>query len=111
MRKFLILFLAALGVFAALPAFAAQDDDRTVRFVQPRHLQTILGSTTFEAEVNLPKGVKVRQLLFAVDGVAVAALESPPWKTEWDAGDSGNGYRLEVIARLSDGSEISQVIA
>lgn len=110
MRKFSTLFLAALGVFYALPVVHAEDD-RSVRFVQPRHLQTILGPTTFEAEVNLPKGLKVRQLLFAVDGVAVAALESPPWKTEWDAGDSGSGYRLEVIARLSDGTEISQVIA
>jgi len=55
--------------------------------------------------------VTVRQLLFTVDGVAVVALDSPPWKTEWDAGDSGTGYRLEVIARLSDGTEISQVIA
>jgi VWFA-related protein len=110
-RKFSTVFLAALGVLAALPAIAAQDEGRSVRFLQPRHLQTILGSTTFEAEVNLPEGVNVRQLLFAVDGVAVAALESPPWRAVWDAGDSGIGYRLEVIARLSDGTEISQVIA
>ena len=103
--------LATLGILAAPPAFAAQDDDRSIRFIQPRHLQTILGPTTFEAEVDLPEGVNVKQLLFAVDGVAVAALESPPWKAEWDAGDSGKGYRLEVIARLSDGTEISQVIA
>jgi VWFA-related protein len=110
-RKFSTVFLAALGVLAALPAIAVQDEGRSVRFIQPRHLQTILGSTTFEAEVSLPEGVNVRQLLFAVDGVAVAALESPPWRTVWDAGDSGIGYRLEVIARLSDGTEISQVIA
>lgn len=110
-RKFSNVFLAALGILVVLPAIAAQDDDRSVRFIRPRHLQTILGSTTFEAEVRLPDGVNVQQLLFAVDGFAIAALESPPWKTEWDAGDSGNGYRLEVIARLSDGTEISQVIA
>jgi Ca-activated chloride channel family protein len=111
-RKFFIVFLVTLGVLCALPAIGAQDsDDRSVRFVQPKHLQTILGPTTFEAEVDLPAGLEVRQLLFAVDGVAVAALESPPWKIDWDAGDSGIGYRLEVIARLSDGTEISQVIA
>ena len=98
-------------VLCALPAATAEDDGRSVQFVQPRHLQTILGPTTFEAKVDLPAGVTVRQLLFTVDGVAVAALESPPWKTQWDAGDSGTGYRLEVITRLSDGTEISQVIA
>ncbi len=112
MRKFSAVFLVALGVLGALTVIGAREDDgRLVRFVRPKHLQTILGPTQFEAEVDLPEGVTVSQLLFTVDGVAVAALESPPWKTEWDAGDSGIGYRLEVIARLSDGTEISQVIA
>ena len=99
-------------LLACVPAGgAAAEDGPTVQFVQPRHLQTIMGPTTLEAEVRLPAGLSVKQLLFAVDGVAVAALDAPPWKTSWDAGDSGTGYRLEVIARLSDGSEISQVIA
>ncbi len=110
MRKPFAVILGVLLVFV-VPASEAQDDDRSVRFVRPRHLQTILGPTTFEAEVSLPRGVTVQQLLFTVDGVAVAALDSPPWKAEWDAGDSGSGYRLEVIARLSDGTEVSQVIA
>jgi len=111
-RKFSAVFLVVLGILGALSVIGAREDDgRLVRFVRPKHLQTILGPTQFEAEVHLPEGVTVSQLLFTVDGVAVAALESPPWKTEWDAGDSGIGYRLEVIARLSDGTEISQVIA
>ncbi len=111
MREFSARFLVVLVLACATSPAPAQDAERSVRFVQPRHLQTILGPTTFEAEVTLPRGVAVRQLLFTVDGVAVAALDAPPWKTEWDAGDSGTGYRLEVIARLSDGTEISEVIA
>ena len=99
-------------LLACVPAAgAAAKDGPKVQFVQPRHLQTIMGPTTLEAEVRLPTGLSVKQLLFAVDGVAVATLDAPPWKTSWDAGDSGTGHRLEVIARLSDGSEISQVIA
>lgn len=111
MRKLSTSCLVLLVILCVSTTVGAQQDDRSVRFVKPLHLQTILGSTTFEAEISLPAGVEVRQLLFAVDGVAVAALDSPPWRTEWDAGESGTGYRLEVIARLSDGTEISEVIA
>ena len=111
MQKSSKLAVAVLAVLMTLPGVAEQDDEPAVGFVQPRHLQTIMGPTTLEAELRLPAGLSVKQLLFAVDGVAVTALDAPPWKTEWDAGDSGAGYRIEVIARLSDGSEISQVIA
>jgi VWFA-related protein len=111
-RKLFVALVGVLVVLGNVPgAVAAEDDGRSVQFVQPRHLQTILGPTTFEAQVDLPAGVQVRQLLFTVDGVPVASLEAAPWRAEWDAGDSGTGYRLEVIARLSDGTEISQVIA
>ena len=98
-----------LCLLCAFPS--AGEVEPSVRFVQPRHLQTVLGTTVLEAQVDLPPGLSVDQMLFTVDGFAVEALDGPPWRAEWDAGESGRGYRLEVIARLSDGSEISQVIA
>jgi Ca-activated chloride channel family protein len=110
-RKCFLLWVGALVAVCTVQVGAEENDGRSVEFVQPKHLQTILGPTTLEAHVVVPAGLTVRQLLFTVDGVAVLALDSPPWKAQWDAGDSGTGYRLEVIARLSDGTEVSQVIA
>ena len=112
MKIFTSIFLGLLCALPCAGVLAAQDEgEPTVKFVQPRHLQTVLGTTVFEAALDLTPGLTVEQMLFTVDGFAVAALDGPPWRIEWDAGESGRGYRLEVIARLSDGSEISQVIA
>jgi VWFA-related protein len=104
----LALLSCALAAFTVTVALA---QEARVQFVTPRHLATVLGDTKLEARVDLPGGVAVEQVIFTVDGIAVAVVEDAPWEAVWDAGDGDRGYRLEVIARLSDGSETSAVIS
>jgi VWFA-related protein len=115
MKASRLVLLALCIASAPLPVGAQSGGDESlpkVSFVTPRHFATVLGPTKLEASVeNLPAGVEVEQLIFTVDGVAEKALSGPPWVAQWDAGDQGRGYRLEVIARLSNGEELSQVIA
>lgn len=107
----LVLCLAALS----LPAGAQSDTEPEkvkVAFVTPRHFATVLGPTRLEAKIeNLPDGVTVEQVIFTADGSPVEIVERAPWVAEWDAGDQGRAYRLEVIARLSNGEQVTQVIA
>jgi len=82
----------------ALPAAA-----QTVEIVTPRHLSTALGPTTVEVKVVASA---VERLEILVDGMAVAALTSPPWTAEWDAGNGARGHRVEAVLYLTGGSAV-----
>jgi VWFA-related protein len=96
--------LFLIGLLLASPA-AFASGEASVDFVSPMHLQTVIGETPVELRVELPPGVEVEQLILLADGDTVAILESAPWETTWNAGDSGRSHRLQAVLLLSDGTE------
>ncbi len=94
-----VLVASVLAVTGALGARAP------VRFLSPANLAAALGMVRVEVAVDPPSGASVTRVSFIVDGKPLATLESPPWRTEWDAGDGSAAHRLEAVAYFSDGSD------
>ncbi len=96
--------LVAALVAAVCAAALAAPAGPLVRFVSPANLAAVLGKVNVEIAVAAPEGATVTQVTVTVDGARIATLESPPWRTEWDAGDGAVAHRLEAIAFYSDGT-------
>jgi Ca-activated chloride channel family protein len=82
----------------------ARGADQVLEIVAPRHLSTAIGESFIELRVAPPPGVKVLRIEISVDGVPLIALDAPPWRTGWDAGDGSRGRRVEAVAHLSNGT-------
>ena len=84
---------------------ASAQDEIQIRFVTPRHLATVLGSSPIELELTMPAGAEVERLELLVDGKPLTTLTAPPWKAKWDFGNAGRGHGIAAVVYLTDGSE------
>ncbi len=103
------------ALVTALVAFAlaltvAVGAGRSVRFLSPANLGSVVGKVRVEVTVEPPPGGSVRRVDFSVDGKALATVESPPWRAEWDAGDGSAAHRLEAVAYFSDGTDARETV-
>lgn len=98
-------------LLAAILAGFALADGGTVAFVQPRHLETIVGDSEAVLRVDPPPGKTVSRVDVSVDGKPLATLTAPPWKTRWDAGDGSRGRTLVAVATFSDGSTATATVS
>ncbi len=97
--------LRAAVVAAAAALAPAADRGPAVQFVSPPNLGRVVGKVSVEVSVNPPEGASVVRVAFSVDGRSLTTIESPPWKTVWDAGDGTTAHRFEAVASFSSGSE------
>ena len=77
---------------------------RVARFVRPRNLSTVVGSSEFLLEIQPTGSTRVREVRVSLDGEPLTVLTSPPWRGTFEAGDGSRGHRLEAEIVLSDGS-------
>jgi Ca-activated chloride channel family protein len=102
------------GIACLLVAFGSavgQESPRTLEFVAPRRLATVVGPSVAELAVNPPAGATVVSLAFFVDGTATGKKTAPPWRFPWSAGDGTMGHQLSAVAVFSDGTEAKASMA
>jgi VWFA-related protein len=97
--RLLILALAATGLLTS-----ALGASGVARFVRPRHLSTVVGTSQFSLEINPPRSAQVREVRITLDDNLLIVLDSPPWAGAFEAGDGSSGHRLEAEIVLDDGS-------
>jgi len=100
-RTLRLLILAAVVGILLPAAFGA---GRVARFVRPRHLSTVVGTSQFSLEIQPPGSARIREVRIKLDGEALIVLSSPPWEGSFEAGDGSAGHRLEAEIVLDDGS-------
>jgi len=94
-----VVLTLALGCFAPLLA-----QEPKIVFVSPRHLSTAIGPTTIELNILGTQGKRIERVELLIDGAAFKTLTSPPWKTQWDAGDGSRGHSVAAQVRLEGGA-------
>ena len=97
--------VAVLG-FAVTPA----EEPAAVEFVTPIHLQTVIGPAEIVLEVRVPPGLRADRVEIFVDDAPLVTLQDPPWRTTWDAGETGAGHSLEAILYLSNGTSVEAAV-
>jgi len=95
----------------AIAVLAAIGDDRSIAFLSPRHLETVVGAAEIALRVTPPPGGSVARVNISADGQLLATLTSPPWTTRWDAGDGTRGRSLVAVATFSDGSTATATVS
>src|SRR5262245_46543872 len=100
-----------VGLLLALGVALAQEPPRSLEFVSPRRLATVVGPSVAELAVLAPAGATVASVAFFVDGTAAGTKTAPPWRFAWDAGDGSRGHQLSAVASFSDGSEARASVA
>jgi VWFA-related protein len=103
-------WILALALWALGGWSLAAGSDPAVRFLEPRHLATVLGEKTIRLAVDVPDGAVVDRVEIMVDGAPLAVLTEPPWEADWSAGGEGRGHRLEAVVHLTDGRQSRSVI-
>lgn len=93
--------LALLALLTALPA--AADGPVTVRVVSPAAADVLEGNTAIVAEVAT-EGPSILKVDFYVDGQRVGWRDEPPYRIEWDAGESLRSRKVRAVAYASDGA-------
>ena len=83
--------LAMVAVIVALARSQAEEPARTLEFVAPRRLATVVGPSVAQLAVHPPAGSTVVSLSFFVDGAASGVKTAPPWTFPWNAGDGTAG--------------------
>jgi Ca-activated chloride channel family protein len=96
---------AALG----LPVPSA-GEQASIEFVSPRNLQTVIGVGELVLDVRVPAGLRADRVEVFVDDEPLTTLRQPPWRTTWDAGETGKGHVLEAVLHLSDGSRVEAAV-
>ena len=107
-RRSFRLLIPALVAVAVLPA--AMGASRIARFVQPRHLSTVVGSSPFSLAIESPDPARIEEVRILLNGELLVVLDSPPWEGTFDAGDGSRGNRLEAEIVLDDGSVYSATV-
>lgn len=95
--------LVALAVFLPALVVTSADAAPSVRIVSPRPIEIVNGVTTIEAAVSDLPGAVVE---FFVDGVAAGSVSVPPYRVEFDFGDSLRSRRIRVVATGRDGTRL-----
>ena len=97
--RLLILALAATGLLTT-----ALGAGRVARFVRPRHLSTVVGTSQFSLEILPPGSARIQEVRITLDGEPLTVLNRPPWEGSFEAGDGSSGHRLEAEVILEDGT-------
>ena len=97
--------VVALGL-AVTPA----EEPPAIEFVTPIHLQTVLGPAEIVLDVRVPPGLRADRVEIFVDDAPLVTLHDPPWRTTWDAGETGAGHSLEAILHLSNGTSVGAAV-
>jgi VWFA-related protein len=95
-----VLLLALLALAAAGSAAAT---DPVVIILQPTRAQPIVGSVDVVFAIQGASSDEVIRAEIVLDGETVAALDSPPWRAEINAGDKLDKRFLEVRVLLRGG--------
>jgi len=74
-----------------------------VRITDPPQGVALHGEVPVTAQVVVPEGRRVEDVVFEVGGEEVARLEHPPWQATVQVPDVGGLTYLSVTARLDDG--------
>jgi len=74
-----------------------------VRITDPPQGVALSGEVPVTAQVVVPEGRRVEEVVFEVAGEQVARLEHPPWQATVRVPDVGGLTYLSVTARLDDG--------
>ena len=101
-RRFVRLMILALA--ATFLWTASLGAGRVARFVRPRHLSTVVGSSQFRLEIQPPGSAKIAEVRVSLDGQPLTVLNRPPWEGTFQAGDGSSGHRLEAEVILEDGA-------
>ncbi|MBZ5637486.1 MAG: VWA domain-containing protein [Acidobacteriia bacterium] len=102
---------AGAAILAGVAATVlAGDPSPSVRFLSPPNLGRVVGKVSVEVSCEPPQGASVARVALSVDGKPLAVLESPPYKTVWDAGDGTSPHRLDAVASFSDGTEARGIV-
>ena len=101
--------LAIVTSVGALGPAHTEDPARSLEFVAPRRLATVVGPSVVQLVVHPPSGATVVSVALFVDGTASGVRTTPPWSFSWNGGDGTAGHRLLAVARFSDGTEARAV--
>lgn len=93
-------WILAVITLALLPVAAGSE--RVARFVRPRHLSTVVGSSPFLLEIQPPGSARVREVRISLDGEPLTVLTAPPWKGSFEAGDGSSGHVLRAEVLFTD---------
>jgi Ca-activated chloride channel family protein len=103
--------LAALALAASLVATAQEGAaPLAVRLVSPLADDVLDGVATIEAAVDRRGDVGVMKVDFYVDGERVGWRDEPPYRIEWDAGDSLRARQIRAVAYGTDGRTYEGVV-
>ena len=87
--------LLAIVSLATLAGLAAAPGGPSIRIIRPRAGEVLSGPTIIEAEVRELPAASVE---FFVDGRSVGTARTPPYRVEFDFGDSLGSRRIRAVA-------------
>jgi VWFA-related protein len=99
--------LALAGVvliLVTIPGVLAADP--SVRIVSPRRGEVVSGRLAIMAEVDGLEGARVE---FFVDGTPAGVATTPPYRVEFDFGETLRSRRIRVVASLDDARVSAEV--
>lgn len=93
-----------LALVLSTGAAAGQAPPRlAVDFASPEADQVLEGATVIEAAVTTQGEIGVLKVDFYVDGERVGWADDPPYRIEWDAGNSLRARTIRAVAYGTDG--------
>lgn len=90
-------------VLLALAAFAAEDEEFTVRVADPDRGDLVAGATVLRAEVVPPAGALIEEVQFVVDGSPLSVDREAPYEAVWTGIDPLRDHLIRVTALTTDG--------
>ena len=109
MSRHLPILILVTGI--ALGTLGAQTPARlAVDFASPRSEEVLEGLTVLEATITPHGEILILKVDFYVDGKRVGWADDPPYRYEWDAGDSLMGRQIRAVAYGNDGQTYEAVL-
>jgi Ca-activated chloride channel family protein len=81
-----------------------------VDLASPTSEDVLEGPTVLEATITLHGEIQILKVDFYVDGKRVGWADDPPYRYEWDAGNSLKGRQIRAVAYATDGQTYEAIL-